>query len=815
MVKNCDISYYPKENEEKYKEYWAKYPYSLSVFQKWAIEGIVEGNHVFITAHTGSGKTLPGEFAIEYFVSRGRKVIYTGPIKSLINQKFYDFTQKYPHISFGILTGDIKFNPTADVLIVTAEILLNKLIEYRQMKNKNTTENINTTFEMDISTELACVIMDEIHYINDKERGYVWENTIMMLPPHIQMVLLSATIESPDKFACWCENIHPLNEISKKDVYLTNTFHRVVPLTHYSFITINQGIFKKVKDKSLQAEIQEITNKLILLQDDKGRITEQNIDKINKMLNIFETKQVYIKRQNVLNNVATYLVEHEMLPALCFVLSRKQLEICANELTANLLEFDSKIPYTIDRECEQIIRKFSNYKEYIELPEYVHIVSLLRKGVAIHHSGIIPVFKEMIELLYSKGYIKILFATETFSVGVNMPTKTVLFTDICKFDGKQMRVFYPHEYTQMAGRAGRRNIDNVGYVIHLNNLFTKTEKSAYLQMLNGKPQTFTSKFQISYLSVLQNNPIEFLEYANKSMVQWDIQKKIVEIDKQINNKKKSLELFSNYPQITPNEILLEYNNLLELKGNSINKKRKEVERKINEIIFQYNNLDKDYIQFKEINKIKEEINNLIQEKEEIKNNIITQYDYIKMILIQNGFLLSDGSLTFLGKMAQYIKESHPLVLSEMVYNKAFDELSVIECISIFSCFTNLIITEEEREYNLDEKNSIKVNDTINKMKIIYEKYNEENILHYDLIKYTMEWSNCNCMEECKVLLEKMKEEKGIFLGEFVKALLKINNIANELENLAELMNNMNLLEKLKKIPEYTLKFVVSNQSLYI
>jgi antiviral helicase SKI2 len=127
MVKICDINNYPSENEEKYKEHFEKFPYELSIFQKHAIEGIIEGNHVLITAHTGSGKTLAAEFAIEYFVSRGKKVIYTGPIKSLINQKFYDFTKKYEHISFGIITGDVKSNPEADVLVVTAEILLNKL----------------------------------------------------------------------------------------------------------------------------------------------------------------------------------------------------------------------------------------------------------------------------------------------------------------------------------------------------------------------------------------------------------------------------------------------------------------------------------------------------------------------------------------------------------------------------------------------------------------------------------------------------------------------------------------------------------------
>ena len=194
------------------------------------------------------------------------------------------------------------------------------------------------------------------------------------------------------------------------------------------------------------------------------------------------------------------MVENEMLPALCFVLSRKQLEICAKEITFPLLEFDSKVSYTIRYECEQIIRKLPNYQEYLDLPEYQTMVSLLEKGIAIHHSGVMPVLKEMVEILYGKGYIKLLFATETFSIGVNMPTKTVVFTDITKYDGNTQRILYSHEYTQMAGRAGRRGIDTVGNVIHLTNLFRSNifDNLSYKNMMSGKPQTLISKFKISF-----------------------------------------------------------------------------------------------------------------------------------------------------------------------------------------------------------------------------------------------------------------------------------------------------------------------------
>jgi antiviral helicase SKI2 len=235
MVKICPNTY-PVSNEDKYSEYFDKYPFLLSSFQKFAIEAIVEGNHILVTAHTGSGKTLPAEFAIEHFVSKGKKVIYTSPIKALSNQKFYEFTQKFPNISFGILTGDIKTNPEADVLIMTTEILMNTLYAKNRKDDITTCINKNTSltmFEMDFENELACVVFDEIHYINDVDRGRVWEETIMMLPQHIQMVMLSATLDSPEKFALWCETRGQTTNTSNKIVYLTTTYERVVPLTHY------------------------------------------------------------------------------------------------------------------------------------------------------------------------------------------------------------------------------------------------------------------------------------------------------------------------------------------------------------------------------------------------------------------------------------------------------------------------------------------------------------------------------------------------------------------------------------------------------
>ena len=829
MVKNCSLSHYPNENEEKYKTDFEKYPFELSIFQKYAIEAINEGHHVLVTAHTGTGKTLPAEHAIEHFVSKGKKVIYTGPIKSLINQKFYDFTNKFTGISFGILTGDIKFNPEADVLVMTAEILLNKLY---QIKNKISSKGA-LDFDIDFDNELACVVMDEVHYVNDHDRGYVWENTLMMLPSHVQLVMLSATIDQPERFAYWCENLYKNN----KQVYLTNTTHRVVPLTHYSFITATQSVFKSIKDKTIQSEIKSVIDKPQVLQSSNGRFNDENYTKMNKVLKLFENNHIRISRPHVLNKVTEYLVQNEMLPALCFVLSRKQLEICAKEVTTNLLEFDSKVPYIIDRECEQIIRsKLSNYEEYLHLPEYVNMVSLLRKGIAIHHGGVLPVLKEIVELLYAKGYIKLLFATETFSIGVNMPTKCVLFTDVNKFDGSNIRTLYGHEYSQMSGRAGRRGIDTVGHCIHLNNLFRNVDSVSYKMMMNGKPQTLSSKFKISYnllLNLLDIGDNNLTQFASRSMITGDLDDQMKEIYYKMTSLQTELDNIHNSIAHlrTPTEVLDEYLELKKTVQYAVNKKRKEMERKIQNILDNHRYLNQDLQSYQKISVKEKEMDQLQSQYNSLQRYFQSGVGNVLDLLKHETFIESsedsanDLKLTVQGKIASQIREIHCLAFSKLYDSKNLDELSSKQLVALFSCFTNIRVLEDFKD-NVPKSQDKMVNDKVKEVLELYDGYQrkelERNIntgfdyeIHFDLLNYMEEWCDCENVEDCKQLLQKIAGEKEVFLGEFVKALLKINNIASEFEKIAEMTGNIAFLSKLKEIPHMTLKYVVTNQSLYV
>ena len=838
MVKVCSLTSYPKESEEKYQNYFEKYNHPLHIFQKYSIEAIIEGHHILATAPTGSGKTLPGEFSIDFFHSKGKKVIYTTPIKALSNQKFYDFTNKYNNISIGLITGDIKTNPDADVLIMTTEILLNKLF---QMKSNTTTKlpDSSISFEMDIENELGCVVFDEIHMINDAARGHVWEQCIMLLPKQIQIIGLSATLDNPERFALWLENKGIHNDNPEKIVYLASKKDRAVPLTHYGFITTTTAIFKAIKDKSVQEEIKSIINKPFVLQNTKGAFDELQYTKMNKMMKLFENNNVRVKRQHVLNQVTKHLVENEMLPALCYVFSRKQLEVCANEVTTNLLEFDNKTPYIIDRECEHIIRKLPNYQEYLNLPEYVNMVSLLRKGIAIHHSGVTPVLREMVELLFAKGFIKLLFCTETMSVGINMPVKTTIFTDVCKFDGENNRMLYSHEYTQAAGRAGRLGLDVVGHVIHLNNLFRNVETmTSYKTMMSGKPPTLKSKFKISYnllLNLIDIGDNNFINFARKSMVKEDLDNELKEIYYAISKEHTELDIVEQSLKTirTPINVVDEYLKLVESQKIAVNKKRKEIERQIENIRDQYVNLEFDKVKVLNYNQKLKKIDELQEQYNFVEKYIDNNVQIIINLLKDDGFvqLESDDdqsknlSLTTRGMIATHLKESHCLVFSRLFEENIFDTLNSIQIVMLLSCLTNIVVKDEYKNYiPRTDDNSLKeivfrvknmYNDCIAKENLLDINSGIEYIFHYDLLNYVDKWCYCENAEECRLFLQKLEDEKEIFLGEFVKALLKINNICSELEKIAELFGNMSLLSKLKEIPIMTLKYVVTNQSLYV
>jgi len=833
MVLICNKTF-SEQDQESYGKYFSKFEYELSDFQKHSIKAIVDKKHSLVTAHTGSGKTLPAEFAIQHFVEQGKKVIYTSPIKALSNQKLHDLSAKYPHISFGLLTGDCKHNPLADVLIMTTEILRNTLFQ-KQIGDTEKEKNI-LQFTMNMETELGAVIFDEIHYIDDPERGSVWEQSIIMLPNHVQMIMLSATIDKPEIFAEWIEKKKEI------EVVLSGTTRRVVPLNHYGFITTSPNMIECIRKPTDKSMVLAAVNKFIPLKKQGEDVNETSYYQIRKVDQYFHTNRIWVPRKNVLNKLAIELKNSDMLPALCFVFSRKNVEVFAKEIDIQLHEEDSTVPSIIANECKQmLVRRLPNWREYVELPEYNTIIKLLEKGIAIHHAGILPIFREMTEMLFEKKYIKLLFATETFAVGINMPTKTVVFSGLSKFNGSVMRDLYSHEYTQMAGRAGRRGIDTVGHVIHCNNMFDYPTLLDYRTILGGMPKKIKSRFKISYNLILNIlNSVDYrenkdqgklIQFVEKSLMQDDIEKEIKNANSEMEAVSKEVEkINSNMKHLsTPLESLKRYHHLVTTLQDYGNKDKKRRTKEYKQMEEQYRRIKDDMIILQQRNDTLSNMDEQLRYKKYAETYIETTISNVLTILKSEAFIDDKEDITHKGICATYMQEIHGLVFAELyIKSEGFKHLTALELVGLFSCFTDTRVKEEERRQSFEssEPNTAEFVATVNEIKYQTIKYQELEAKHkintgtndqfqFDLVNYAIEWCEGDNEVICKHILTKLKYDEGIFLGDFIKAILKINNIVKEVEKVSLLLNNVELSHKLQKIPGLTLKHVVTNQSLYV
>lgn len=830
-----------------------QFPYPLSPFQKVAIQAIVHGHHVLVTAPTGSGKTLPAEFAIRYFTNQQKKVIYTSPIKALSNQKFFEFQSKYPGISFGLITGDNKINPAAQVLIMTTEILMNSLFLLQ-----GSSSSTSPTLEIDLQTELGCVIFDEIHYINDANRGHVWEKTLMMLSPmpHLQMVMLSATMHEPVQFAKWIENMS-----SHRQVVVSSTEHRVVPLGHYVFVTATESLFKKLKDKVTEQEYRkDILHQFLSIQDAQGKFHETAILKARRVQHSLQIQKIDIRRKFALNKLLEHLRDQEMLPALTFILSRKQVELCAQEITTNLLPFDSKIPYMAAQECERLLRsKLPNWKEYTVLPEYRLLVSLLEKGIGFHHSGMIPVFREMVEMFISNKSILLLIATESFSIGLDCPIKTVIFTGFMKYDGVRERLLEPHEYKQMAGRAGRRGIDKIGYVVHCANLFSIPSMMEYRHLLSGQPEPFRSKFVVDEGLVLKmiSQKVHTLsgmaEFIQTSYFSKGIQEQIRQQQTDLETTRQRHEtmvsgVLRTLP--TPYNTCIDYLALRESLNMASHKKQKELLREIDKHQAEYPYVEENARIVSNVLQLEEQMENSTQEIKWMQQQILFELFKTCQFLKEWGSAMDKTAteatvetvetwhLTPLGEMAASFQEVPGLLMASLIQSTQW--FAGLDARQLVACFAAMCweqaTTSDTTCLACDTKVNVVADDLVIQscLQLLQDKYQHlytlqtqlempvnyghvptmENLM--ELAGPMVEWCGLTDEASCRGLIQqRIVEERQISLGDFVKIILKIVAMKKELERVATMEGQIELLYKLSQIDDLLCKYIATPQSLYL
>eukprot|EP01033_Poteriospumella_lacustris_P000314 gene314-200_t len=445
------------------------YKFTLDPFQREAIGYIDNNESVLVAAHTSAGKTAVAEYAIAKSLRDRQRVIYTSPIKALSNQKFRDLQEEFGDV--GLMTGDMTINPNATCLIMTTEILRSML--YRGSE---------------VVREIAWVIYDEVHYMRDKERGVVWEESIILLPHKVRFVFLSATIPNALAFVDWVSRIH------HQPCHVVYTDYRPVPLQHYLFPSGGEGLYLVVDEKSKFRD-ENFQRAMSYLQS--------NAPGEGDVANAKSKRNVQRSVSADLLKIVHLIMARGLEPCIVFSFSKKDCETYALQM--------GKMEFNNEEEKQLVEHVFNNAMESLaeddkNLPQIQTILPLLKRGVGIHHGGLLPILKEVIEILFQEGLIKCLFATETFSIGINMPARTVVFTNTRKFDGKDFRWITSGEYIQMSGRAGRRGKDDKGIVIQM--LEDKMEPDVAKNMIYGASDPLYSSYQIKYNMVLNMMRVE-------------------------------------------------------------------------------------------------------------------------------------------------------------------------------------------------------------------------------------------------------------------------------------------------------------------
>lgn len=646
----------------------SEFPFELDDFQKEACEIIDNGESVVVCAPTGAGKTVIAQHAINNALKQGCRIFYTTPLKALSNQKFYDFCEQYGADKVGLLTGDTSINRGAQIVIMTTEVFRNMLY------------GTNFGAVADNLKDVRYVVLDEVHYMNDEQRGTVWEESIIYCPTNIQIIALSATVANCDELTNWINTVHSKTK-------LVNTDFRPVPLRFFYF------------DSSQPYKL------LPLLTPDGKLNNKIKPEKPQWARGKDKRKKTYVKQ--IIQNLA----DNDMLPAIYFTFSRKKCD--------EQMEKCSGLGLNTRKEQEEI-------KAFIEefIAENPHLygnkhIEYLIQGVASHHAGLLPAWKNLVEKLFQKGLIKVVFATETLAAGINMPARSTVISSTSKRTDSGHRMLTANEFLQMSGRAGRRGMDEVGYVTVVGTPFQTPEEVAELVLSDSNP--LESKFSPSYsmvLNLLQRfNLEESKELILKSFGYYSSDYRLKPILFQLEQYDKEIEERSF---ICPNKLsddkMLEYDKLRFLYVQNrqtykkIVKQEKSKHRPLSPEVHEFGKRNKEELHklqtfacdtcklYKKHSKNLEVLKRIDSKKKKLLKEIEKQKDIYwnkfiahRAVLKEYGYIQNDYP-TEKGKTTSQIRSENELYLAEIIFSGVLENLTPSQLAGVICALT----TEELR-----------------------------------------------------------------------------------------------------------------------
>ncbi|MEU5683187.1 DEAD/DEAH box helicase [Streptomyces venezuelae] len=495
------------------------YEFGLDPFQIEACQALEAGKGVLVAAPTGSGKTIVGEFAVHLALLQGKKCFYTTPIKALSNQKYSDLAKRYGADKVGLLTGDNSVNSDAPVVVMTTEVLRNMLYSGSQAL-----------------LNLGYVVMDEVHYLSDRFRGAVWEEVIIHLQESVTLVSLSATVSNAEEFGDWLDTV-------RGDTQVIVSEHRPVPLFQhvlagrrmYDLFEEGEGRKKTVNPDLTRMARMEASRSYNPRDRRKG-----------KMIREADRERERRQRSRIWTPGRPEVIERldaeGLLPAITFIFSRAACEAAVQQcLYAGLRLNDDEARMTVRGIVEERTSSIPN--EDLHVLGYYEWLEGLERGIAAHHAGMLPTFKEVVEELFVRGLVKAVFATETLALGINMPARSVVLEKLVKWNGEQHADITPGEYTQLTGRAGRRGIDVEGHAVVLWQRAMSPEHLAGLAGTRTYPlrSSFKPSYNMAVNLVEQFGRHRSRELLETSFAQFQADKSVVGISRQVQKNETGLE----------------------------------------------------------------------------------------------------------------------------------------------------------------------------------------------------------------------------------------------------------------------------------
>ena len=500
------------------------YEFGLDPFQIEACQALEAGKGVLVAAPTGSGKTIVGEFAVHLALQQGRKCFYTTPIKALSNQKFADLVRRYGADKVGLLTGDNSVNADAPVVVMTTEVLRNMLYAGSQAL-----------------TGLGYVVMDEVHYLSDRFRGAVWEEVIIHLPESVTLVSLSATVSNAEEFGDWLDTV-------RGDTQVIVSEHRPVPLWQHVMAGRRMyDLFEEETDHGGRGtgrrEVSPDLVRLARMENQRGYNPRER--RRGKMVREADRERERRQRSRIWTpsrpEVIDRLDAEGLLPAITFIFSRAGCQAAVQQCLQAGLRLN-------DEDKRQLVREIVEERTASIPPEDLHVLGYyewlegLERGIAAHHAGMLPTFKEVVEELFVRGLVKAVFATETLALGINMPARSVVLEKLVKWNGEQHADITPGEYTQLTGRAGRRGIDVEGHAVVL--WQRGMDPGALAGLAGTRTYPLRSSFRPSYNMavnlVQQFGRHRSRELLETSFAQFQADRSVVGISRQVQRNEEGL-----------------------------------------------------------------------------------------------------------------------------------------------------------------------------------------------------------------------------------------------------------------------------------